>query len=176
MQQVRSTVVAHRILSPLGNNIGLHAVAHTHVALANTAIVDDQSLEWATGILNLEDAHRAGEVDPVADLPTALGIEWGSVEYYQGRLWCADTVNLFAIHDQSHDFTAAANALVACEFGWPNAVKYCREYLYILTLRKGSGGTTALLLHLHGLLKTRDIDDKVVLSRHLLCEFQREAM
>ena len=59
----------------LGNNIGLHAVAHTHVALANTAIVDDQSLERAARILYLEDAQGVAQIATVANLAAALGIK-----------------------------------------------------------------------------------------------------
>src|SRR5712692_3239595 len=157
MQQVCSAMVAHSIFSSLCNHIGLYAVAYTHEAFADASIVDNQTLQRTTCILNLKDTHRATQVATITYLTTTFSIERCDIKYYQGVLRSADTINLDPIHNQANNLTSTSDSLITCEFGWPNALQHFRKGFIISPLGKCACRSTSFLLLLYRLLKARDI-------------------
>src|SRR6266700_534823 len=176
MQQMRRAVVAHGIFAALSNNIGLHAVAHAQMAFVDIAIVYNEIANGAARILYFEGAHRPGQITTIADLAATFGVERGGIEQHQRGLWCADALDLLAVDYQRGDFTAACNAIVACEVGRTTALEDSRERFVVLRLHKDAGRTAAFLLALHRLLEAGGIHGKALLGGDLLCQLDREAV
>src|SRR6266852_9560589 len=176
VEQVRRTVVTHRIFTPLGVDRTLHTIANTHVTLADMAIVNDKPLQRAARVLHLEDTHRSAYHPLVAYLTSALRVERSCIEQQQRLLWGADALGRFTVHNEAHDLAAAGRSQVARKLGWADSLEHFRENLIILTLRESSCCPAALLLALHSLLKCRDVHAETMFSRHLLRKLEREAV
>src|SRR6266480_3544064 len=168
MQQVRGAMVPHGIFSPLGNYIGLHTVAHTHVPFVDTSIVDNQPFQGATCILDLEDAHGSHDFATITYLTTALGIERSGIKYHQGFLWRADAINLSTIYDQANNLTATSDPLVTSKLGWSNTIKHFGKGYVIPSKRESACRPATLLLQLHSSLKSWDVHGEAMLCCHLL--------
>src|SRR5579883_1341341 len=168
MEQVCGAMVAHSILAPLFEHIGLYAIADAQMSLGELSVVDDQAFQGTACVLYLEDAQGTADLAAIADLAAALGVEWRGVEDEPGLLWCADALDLFAIDDQGHDFAAIAQALVAGEVGGAIPFQDRIQGALVLGLDKSAGCAAALLLSLHGLLEAGGIDSNAMFGGDLL--------
>src|SRR6266516_5931653 len=127
MQKVCSAMVAHSIFSSQGNYIGLYAVTHAHETFADTSIMNNQTFQRTTGILNLKDPHRATQITTVTYLTTAFSIERSDIKYHKSILWSTYCINLDTINNQSNDLTRTCDTLMTCEFSWSNMPEHLRK-------------------------------------------------
>src|SRR5256885_8834344 len=109
MQQMGRTMVAYRIFTALLNHAGLYRIAHTHIALINLAVVDNQAPNWTLRVLHMEDTHRAGNIAPIGYLAATLGIEGRSIEYHHRLLWRTNALHLLPIHNQTNHLTTTGD-------------------------------------------------------------------
>src|SRR5450432_727579 len=146
------------------------------MSLTDVAILDDQTLKWTPCILHTEDTHRRCNIAPIADLPTAFSIERGNIKQNERLLWRTNALYLFTIYYQTNDFATTRKPFIANKFSWTKALQQFGQSLIILCLYKGTGGAAALLLTLHGVLKTRRINRKTLLGGNLFRQLYRKTM
>src|SRR5713226_7416502 len=83
VEQVRRTVVTHRIFTPLGVDRTLHTIANTHVTLTDMAIVNDKSLKRTARVLHLQHTYRSAYRSLVTYPTPDLRVQRSSIEQQQ---------------------------------------------------------------------------------------------
>src|SRR5512145_2781828 len=105
MQQMGGRMVAHNIAAALSINLRLHPRTDPDRSLLDHSVVNDQPRHRALRIDNACKAIASCDQPCIANLTSALGVEWCAIEDKLETLSCAGLTHCITINNQCQHTT-----------------------------------------------------------------------